>query len=167
MSKRNFFIIFWRSSFEFFPNVFSTLWFRFCKFFPKWFKIKLMKNPMEIFWKQRFSHSSHSLLESFISLFLSFGLLLGFLDLLNFWCWTNFQVKVRTMFSMLGNNLKLRLIYIVQMRNFYLDGICSSSMKFWTFECELINHCLEQFSIQCFTSDIWWCWCPTLMLKDI
>ena len=61
------------------------------------------------------------------------------------------------MFSMLGNNLKLEINIIEKSSNvsFYLDGIGTSSMKFWTFEGQLVNHCLAEFSIMLFASDIY------------
>ena len=61
------------------------------------------------------------------------------------------------MFSMLGNNLKLEINIFEKSSNvsFYLDGIGTSSMKFWTFECQLVDHGLAEFSIMLFTSDIY------------
>ena len=61
------------------------------------------------------------------------------------------------MFSMLGNNLKLEMNIIEKSSNvsFYLDSIGTSSMKFWTFEGQFVNHCLAEFSIMLFASDIY------------
>ena len=63
------------------------------------------------------------------------------------------------MFSMLGNNLKLEMNTCIFEKSsnvsFYLNGIGTSSMKFWTFEGQFVNHCLAEFSIMLFASDIY------------